>query len=116
MFFHVAVLIIALTLSPGQAEEATSSAPAEDVRTSNLTSRDYACPAIDINFAGDDIGYVEGVDSWQECGRQCEHFYECKYWTFGDSHTGYYHQCYLKFGNSGFSINSAFISGARGCK
>ena len=32
---------------------------------------DYGCPMEDVDFQGNSVEVIEGVESWQDCGKRC---------------------------------------------
>merc|ERR1712126_289513 len=72
----------------------------------------YECPEVNVDFNGNNIGYIPGVPDWRACGSICSLTPDCMFWTW--NHVD--HNCFLKTSDEGLANYYRTISGARGCK
>merc|ERR1712038_2158518 len=78
---------------------------------------DYGCPMEDVDFQGNSVEVIEGVESWQDCGELCKLTNRCQFWTLCTGPCGDYpgNTCQLKDSDSGLEKQSERISGELGC-
>eukprot|EP00092_Neocalanus_flemingeri_P088287 GFUD01111540.1.p1 GENE.GFUD01111540.1~~GFUD01111540.1.p1 ORF type:complete len:117 (-),score=15.46 GFUD01111540.1:192-542(-) len=88
----------------------------------------WRCPEYSLDFKGNDITAVSGVQSWDECASHCYENLACSHWTWGvpngekrreterNRSPGYYNnRCYLKDSDIGGRRAGGFISGSVAC-
>eukprot|EP00092_Neocalanus_flemingeri_P012639 GFUD01013622.1.p1 GENE.GFUD01013622.1~~GFUD01013622.1.p1 ORF type:complete len:309 (-),score=17.12 GFUD01013622.1:236-1162(-) len=71
------------------------------------------CPITNWNCPDDTIKTLTNVDSWEDCGRACDTYYGCKWWTF--TYENKLPRCYLKSSCKDGRIQVGFTSGPKGC-
>merc|ERR1719433_1762502 len=75
------------------------------------------CPLRDMDFAGNDIGMIDEVESWEKCAQECQKEPNCKGWAWlskgVDSQPS--NRCYIKDRLSTPNNHPTVISGTRDC-
>ena len=80
--------------------------------------KENECPLYNIEYQeGSDIGVINHVDTWRECGQLCNNMrgqVTCNYWSWQDNWGD--NCCTLKSSNKGNMIKNRTISGDKSCK
>ena len=66
----------------------------------------------DIDYSGNDVHDIPGVETWRECSEHCVNHTGCEYWT----HKEFDKDCFLKSSDSGRKSESHAVSGRKECK
>ena len=77
------------TYQPTTSSTTTSTTP----KTTTSTTAPKACVVVDIDFRGNDIGYLGNIGSWEDCNCECKKKAGCTHFTWHAYSSG---QCFLK--------------------